>query len=375
MTSTYHHILGRTSTRSRIVTVLLAVLVATGVLHAPTATASTAPAFELPFGCFQQVKAATYSGHGGAIDFWKAYDYTSSRGLPVVAAADGVISGFTGDHGRPGGSDIYIWIDHGNGWETRYHHLMAGGVVPGLHVGMRVEQGQMIARVGWTGSISPKTSSRSHLHFEVREHGSQRSLYVDGAQIHPASGGGDNSSSGVYTSGNCPRFPDTFGNAHRPAILRVADANIVSGFSNGFYGPDLAVTRGQLATFVARAAGLGTPGSNAPDFPDIAGNTHRDSIRAAAEAGYISGYADGTFGPEAPVTRAQVSSILAKAFGIPDSGGDLRFDDVSPKSVHAKSIVDLTDADVISGYPDNTFRPNAPVTRAQIATLLARAIG
>ncbi len=99
--------------------------------------------------------------------------------------------------------------------------------------------------------------------------------------------------------------------------------NVVAGYPDGSYGPDLQVDRGQMAAFIARAvvtptgdAGLAsfTPPS-APSFPDVP--TDFWSFRYVEylkQAGIVSGYPDGEYHPENGVTRDQMAVFIARAF-------------------------------------------------------------
>ena len=116
------------------------------------------------------------------------------------------------------------------------------------------------------------------------------------------------------------RFPDDAGNPHEDNINRLAAAGIVSGRADGTYGPELPVTRAQMATFLVRAYGYtagaalaSAVGANA--FPDVSGNPHEANINAAAQAGFLAGRADGTYGPDLSVQRDQMASFLARVLG------------------------------------------------------------
>jgi hypothetical protein len=116
------------------------------------------------------------------------------------------------------------------------------------------------------------------------------------------------------------RFPDDSGNPHERNLNRLAAAGIVSGRADGTYGPDQPVTRAQMATFLVRAYGYSAgaalaaaPGPSA--FPDVAGSPHEANINAAAQAGFLAGRADGTYGPDLSVQRDQMASFLARVLG------------------------------------------------------------
>ena len=107
---------------------------------------------------------------------------------------------------------------------------------------------------------------------------------------------------------------------------------------------------------------------------DVAGTTHEAAILAVLRAGIATGFQDGTFGPGLPVTRAQMATFLDRALGLepaPPAG----FVDVPAGAAHADAIARLVAAGITTGFEDGTFRPGAAVTRGQMATFLDRALG
>lgn len=112
------------------------------------------------------------------------------------------------------------------------------------------------------------------------------------------------------------------------------------------------------------------------DFSDVPPtNVHAAGISCLGVVEVALGREDGTYGPAAPVTRAQLSSLLARVLidrGVPPTTVPPGFDDVDPASVHAPSIALLTSLGVILGDADGRFRPEDPVTRGQMASLLVR---
>ncbi len=114
-------------------------------------------------------------------------------------------------------------------------------------------------------------------------------------------------------------------------------------------------------------------GAGAGTFSDVFGNVHARAIEELVERQITQGFADRTFRPTDLVTRAQVATFLAKSLDldpIPGAG----FDDVDPTNVHAGRINALTATGIIGGYPDGTFRPNEPLRREHMAAILARAL-
>jgi hypothetical protein len=163
------------------------------------------------------------------------------------------------------------------------------------------------------------------------------------------------------------RFSDVAG-PHAGNVDRVARARIADGFGDTTYRPNATITRGQMASFLARAVGLAPlPGTS---FPDVTGGPHRAAINAVVEAGIAEGFEDGTFRPNAPVTRAQMASFIARALEMTD-GPTERFSDVTG-GPHRAAIELLAGAGIAEGWPDGTFRPGASVTRGQMASFVAR---
>jgi hypothetical protein len=118
-------------------------------------------------------------------------------------------------------------------------------------------------------------------------------------------------------------FDDDNGNAHEANINRLAEAGIVGGRDDGTYGPNDPVTRAQMATFLVRAYEYVGPRLTATSdwFPDDDGNAHEDNINKAADAGFTGGRSDGTYGPNEPVRRDQMASFLARVLDLLVEGG------------------------------------------------------
>ncbi|HWH13985.1 MAG TPA: S-layer homology domain-containing protein, partial [Miltoncostaeaceae bacterium] len=111
-------------------------------------------------------------------------------------------------------------------------------------------------------------------------------------------------------------FADTAGNVHAQAVECLSWWAVTGGVEQGRYGVGDPVSRGQMATFLARTLdGLGVPLPGAePRFPDVAGTTHADGISRLAAAGVVGGGADGRYRPGDPVSRAQMATFLVRTF-------------------------------------------------------------
>ena len=116
-------------------------------------------------------------------------------------------------------------------------------------------------------------------------------------------------------------------------------------------------------------------GTTAADpFTDISTSGYYKYIVEAANAGIIEGYSDGTYRPNNVVTRAQFITMLYRAAGSPDVKNTvLKFDDAGTISApYVTAVAWGVENKVISGYGDNTFRPDQNISRAQMATFMYR---
>jgi hypothetical protein len=107
-------------------------------------------------------------------------------------------------------------------------------------------------------------------------------------------------------------FTDVAGHRHAADIDAVSQAGLAGGFPDGTYRPDQPVSRDQMATFLARAKGLA--GVATGPFVDIAGNAHATNINAVAAAGIAGGVGSGRYAPFDSVSRGQMATFLARAF-------------------------------------------------------------
>nr|WP_301287928.1 S-layer homology domain-containing protein [Paenibacillus sp. MSJ-34] len=110
-------------------------------------------------------------------------------------------------------------------------------------------------------------------------------------------------------------------------------------------------------------------------FSDIAGHWAEDYIMRAVEKGIVSGYPDGTFKPNHPVTRAEFTVMLAGALKLEGDGSALTFTDHDRIGGWAKqAVAQAVQAGIVDGYNDGSFRPNAQITRVEMAVMIARAL-
>jgi len=158
-----------------------------------------------------------------------------------------------------------------------------------------------------------------------------------------------------------------------PYIMYLYERGVVSGYPDGTFKPEDNVTRAQLATMMKRALNLPDYTGGLTDYPDVP-PTHwaYPYIMSAKQNNIMGGYPDGRFGPEDIALRSQVSCVISKAKGWTYYGGLTDFPDVPPTHWAYSYIMCCKQEGIVSGYPDGTFGPEKPVTRAQSATMIAR---
>ena len=167
-------------------------------------------------------------------------------------------------------------------------------------------------------------------------------------------------------------FSDTAGTSYEEAVERLSATGVLRGCEDDVFCADDAVTRGQMASMLARALDLPVNGDGAP-FDDVDGSVHEGAIAAIADAGITEGCTEDEFCPSQTVTREQMASLLHRAFPVPDAEDDAHFfDDIG--GVHEPAIDALAQAGITAGCSDSlvAFCPADDVLRWQSALFLAR---
>ena len=157
------------------------------------------------------------------------------------------------------------------------------------------------------------------------------------------------------------------------SAVYVRDNGIMNGTSATTFNPGGTTSRGQITAILYRAAGSPAV-SGGSAFQDVADTAYyADAAVWASANGIVTGYADGTFGPDDPITRQQLAAILWRYAGSPAAPVGADFADESAIASYASTAVDWArDTGVITGRDGNLFDPNGRATRAQAAVILHR---
>ena len=175
--------------------------------------------------------------------------------------------------------------------------------------------------------------------------------------------------------------PGDGGNGGTPALNRRDHYAYIIGYPDGDVHPQGNITRAEVATIFFRL--LRDPvrtqyWSQTNGYSDVPGNKwYNNAISTLSNMGIICGYPDGTFRPDAPITRAELTKIAAGFFSDPRVAAtyDGRFSDVHGAEWYISYLMTALEEGLIEGYPDGSFRPNRPITRAETCTIVNRTLG
>ena len=158
------------------------------------------------------------------------------------------------------------------------------------------------------------------------------------------------------------------------AVAWAIQNKVTSGVSATTFAPNASCTRGQMVTFLWKAAGSPEPKSLTTAFTDVkSGAYYEKAVAWAVENKVTTGTSATTFSPDATVTRGQSVTFLWKANNSPAAEGTSAFIDVAAGVYYAPAVAWAVEKGVTSGMSATTFAPNSNCTRAQIVTFLYRA--
>ncbi len=222
------------------------------------------------------------------------------------------------------------------------------------------------AFLGWAMAADGKVAYHDQQSLSITQ---DTTLYAVWKQ-QPNQGG---SGGGHHNSGGTQEKPDET----PPTTLNDTDhyAYIV-GYEDGTIRPNGHITRAEAATVFFRLLTDKARDANLTDrspYPDVsAGAWYNKAVATLSRMGILSGYEDGSFRPNATVTRAEFAAMAAR-FDTEAKPVDTPFTDLTGCWA-ADEIAKAYGKGWVNGYGDNTFRPNGPITRAEAVTLINRVL-
>jgi hypothetical protein len=155
-------------------------------------------------------------------------------------------------------------------------------------------------------------------------------------------------------------------------IAELVASGAIGGYPDGTFKPDQGISRAEFATIIVKAFQL--PEKTGKVFEDTANHWAKNFIATAAANGIVSGYSDTTFGPNDHITREQMAVMIVKAAKLVESQGKTFVDTDTVSDWAKNAVVTASGKNIISGYPDNTFRPKNNATRAEAATVIIKSL-
>ncbi len=353
-------------------------------------------------GCYEGIEAANLAIRSGDIDITATDDCLNAANSDLTGYS------FTMDIS---GSTINAYTSGGDGFDSNGSLTISGGVIAVWTANtadnqpldadgtITVSGGTVLAAGGSSGMGMNLSSSQPGGGQRPDGTGSgtggQRpSAPADGQQPTPPDGtqqpadgttppekpdgSGDNGASG----GNAQQpGPGGFTDVSRDdwfanGVDYVSQKGLMSGTGTGTFAPNTALTRGMLVTILYQMAGAPEVTGTCP-FRDVAAGSYYEKAAIwAAENGLVSGYENGCFGPNDPVTREQLAAILYRyaqyrGLDVSQTGSIGGFADNSSVSGYARTAMAWANgAGLISGMGDNTLAPRGTATRGQAAVIL-----
>ena len=149
----------------------------------------------------------------------------------------------------------------------------------------------------------------------------------------------------------------------------------ITGYPDGTFKPNNKLTRAHAAIIISNALKLDTTNVTNPNFTDVpTSHPYYNQIAAVVEAGVMGGKGNGKFDPSGTLTRGQMAVILTNAYNL-KGVSNKQFKDVPSNHWAYQFVQALAKNDVTSGYSDGTFKPNANITRAHFSVFLYSALG
>ncbi|MGO4495889.1 S-layer homology domain-containing protein [Paenibacillus sp. 2RAB27] len=177
-------------------------------------------------------------------------------------------------------------------------------------------------------------------------------------------------------------FTDTVSHWSKDDVSLLANKLVIDGMTDTTFAPDLNITRAEFAALAVRSLGLNLETSTS-SFSDVqASDWYATTVATAAKAGIIDGYEDGSFKPNAQITREELTAMIVRTMnyaGLKSAISDSqqlallnKFSDSDHIIWAQKEMATAIDAGIINGLTETTLGPSNQATRAEAAAMLKR---
>lgn len=296
----------------------------------------------------------------GSASLKLSYDFSSSE--TGTKAAYAVAKSPISITGQPDHLGVWVYGDGGKHW-------LRGVVVDGAGAKHTIDFTQQ-GELNWTGwkyvTAAMPTNASAPFKFErlyiAEPTGSLQNkgkIYFDQLQA-------------VYNKNNKePAYTDVNKNHWAvTSIENLYEGELIKGYLDGSFRPSNSITRAEAATIIVRALNLKSTKSTS--FEDVRPSYYAaQAISAIAENGIMTGREAGKFSPEGKLTRAEVATLIKRAYQLKGTTA-VTYRDLKSSHWAYGSIQTLVANDLAKGFEDNTFRPDSSISRAEFATFLDR---
>ena len=167
---------------------------------------------------------------------------------------------------------------------------------------------------------------------------------------------------------------------YEPNWLNTTDHfGYIIGYEDGTIRPDASITRAEVATIFFRLLtdeARDKFWTETNSYSDVAETAwYNNAVSTLSRMGILGGYEDGTFRPNAPITRAEFAKIAVSFFEYEDISAENIFTDVAAGSWYESFVAVAAKLGLIEGYAGNVYRPNESITRAEACTIINRTLG
>lgn len=161
---------------------------------------------------------------------------------------------------------------------------------------------------------------------------------------------------------------------YKEAVDWATSNDITNGMGDGKFEPDRVCTRGQVVTFLWRAAGEPEPATTVNPFTDVKETAYYyQAVLWAVENGITNGMSETEFGPDVACTRGHVVTSLHRTAGLPEyASADHPFVDLDSNAFYYDAVLWAVENDITNGMDNTHFEPGCSCTRGQIVTFLYR---
>lgn len=176
---------------------------------------------------------------------------------------------------------------------------------------------------------------------------------------------------------NASEFSDIKGHWAEKYLTDLIDKGYLKGVKSGsqmLIQPGRNITRAEFVTILMRTGNYQVNLNNVISFSDVkAKDWYKESIDKAVSNSISGGYPDGTFRPNSPITRAEIASLIARIgkFDTANPGSSTSFTDVPKDKWYFSSVISAQKKGIINGYPDGSFKPEGKATRAEVAVIVS----